>query len=46
MIAVLDRLDVDRAVLAGHSDGRLVAARAAVEAPAGGRVVLVDGGLP
>ena len=47
MIAVLDAAGVDRAVMAGHSMGAYVAARAAVEAPDRvGAVVLVDGGLP
>jgi pimeloyl-ACP methyl ester carboxylesterase len=46
MIAVLDQLGVQRAVLAGHSMGAFVVARVAAEHP--GRatgVVLVDGGL-
>jgi pimeloyl-ACP methyl ester carboxylesterase len=46
LVAILDRLDADRAVLAGHSMGGFVAAVAAVRHP--GRVsavVLVDGGL-
>jgi lipase len=47
MIAVLDQLGVDRALLAGHSMGAYVVARVAADHP--GRasgVVLVDGGLP
>jgi pimeloyl-ACP methyl ester carboxylesterase len=47
MVAVLDEVGADRAVMAGHSMGAYVAARAAVEAPGRvGAVVLVDGGLP
>ena len=47
VIAVLDHVGAERAVLAGHSMGAYVAARAAVEAPQrAGAVVLVDGGLP
>lgn len=47
MVAVLDRVGVERAVLVGHSMGAYVAARIAVEYPdrtAG--LVLVDGGTP
>jgi lipase len=47
LVALLDELDVDRAVLAGHSMGGFVVARLARLHPdrvAG--VVLVDGGLP
>jgi pimeloyl-ACP methyl ester carboxylesterase len=46
MLAVLDRLELERAVLVGHSLGAYVLARLAVEHPervAG--LVLVDGGL-
>jgi lipase len=47
VIAILDHVGSERAVLAGHSMGAYVAARAAVEAPQrAGAVVLVDGGLP
>jgi lipase len=47
VIALLDHVGADRAVIAGHSMGAYVAARAAVEAPErAGAVVLVDGGLP
>jgi pimeloyl-ACP methyl ester carboxylesterase len=47
MVAVLDRLGVERALLAGHSMGAFVVARMAADRPerASG-VVLVDGGLP
>jgi len=47
VLAVLDGLELDRAVLAGHSLGAYVVARIAARHP--GRVkaaVLVDGGLP
>jgi pimeloyl-ACP methyl ester carboxylesterase len=47
LVAVLDRLGVERALLAGHSMGAYVVARVAADHP--GRasgVVLVDGGLP
>ncbi len=45
--ALLDHVGVERAVLAGHSMGAYVVARAAVEYPSrAGAVVLVDGGLP
>jgi lipase len=47
LIAVLDRLGVERPLLAGHSMGAYVVARVAADHPerASG-VVLVDGGLP
>jgi pimeloyl-ACP methyl ester carboxylesterase len=46
LIALLDALDTERAVLAGHSMGGFVAAVAAVRHPERvGGVVLVDGGL-
>ncbi len=46
LLAVLDALAVERAVLAGHSLGAYVVARFAVEHPERVRaVVLVDGGL-
>jgi pimeloyl-ACP methyl ester carboxylesterase len=46
MIAVLDALEVGRAVVAGHSLGAYVAARLATLAPERvRRLVLVDGGL-
>ena len=47
MVAVLDRLGVEQALLAGHSMGAFVVARMAADRPelASG-VVLVDGGLP
>ena len=47
VVAVLDRLGVEQALLAGHSMGAYVVARVAAEHPrlASG-VVLVDGGLP
>jgi pimeloyl-ACP methyl ester carboxylesterase len=47
VVSVLDRLGVERALLAGHSMGAYVAARVAADHPrrASG-VVLVDGGLP
>jgi lipase len=47
LVAVLDRLGVERPLLAGHSMGAYVVARVASDHP--GRasgVVLVDGGLP
>jgi lipase len=47
LVAVLDQLGVERALLAGHSMGAYVVARLAADHP--GRtsgVVLVDGGLP
>jgi pimeloyl-ACP methyl ester carboxylesterase len=47
LVAVLDHLGVERALLAGHSMGAYVVARLAADHP--GRasgVVLVDGGLP
>ena len=47
LVAVLDALGVERAVLAGHSMGAYVVARLAVEHPGrASAVVLVDGGLP
>jgi lipase len=47
LLAVLDEVGVERALLAGHSMGAFVVARLAAEHPerASG-VVLVDGGLP
>jgi lipase len=47
LVAVLDRLGVERPLLAGHSMGAYVVARMAADRPerASG-VVLVDGGLP
>jgi pimeloyl-ACP methyl ester carboxylesterase len=47
VVAVLDQLGIERALLAGHSMGAYVVARVASEHPrlASG-VVLVDGGLP
>jgi pimeloyl-ACP methyl ester carboxylesterase len=46
MVAVLDHLGLDRAVIVGHSLGAYIAARLAVEHPERIRsVVLVDGGL-
>ena len=47
LLAVLDHLEVDQAVIAGHSMGAYIAARLAVHHPeriAAG--VLIDGGLP
>ncbi len=45
--ALLDHVGADGAVLAGHSMGAYVVARAAIEYPGrAGAVVLVDGGLP
>jgi pimeloyl-ACP methyl ester carboxylesterase len=47
MVAVLDHLGVERAVLVGHSMGAWVTAVTAAEHPArAGAVVLVDGGVP
>lgn len=47
MLAVLDALELDRALLVGHSLGAYMVARLAVEHPdRAERVVLVDGGLP
>ena len=47
LLAVADRLGVDRAVFAGHSLGAYVVVLAAARAPGRtDRVVLVDGGLP
>jgi pimeloyl-ACP methyl ester carboxylesterase len=47
MLAVLDRLHVERTVLVGHSLGAYIAALLAAEHPARvSAVVLVDGGLP
>jgi lipase len=47
LIAVLDRLGVERAVLAGHSMGASVVARMAADRPErASAVVLVDGGVP
>jgi pimeloyl-ACP methyl ester carboxylesterase len=47
LVSVLDRLGVERALLAGHSMGAYVVARVAADHPrrASG-VLLVDGGLP
>ncbi len=47
LVAVLDQLGVEQALLAGHSMGAYVVARVAAEHPrlASG-IVLVDGGLP
>ena len=47
LLAVIDALDLDRAVLAGHSLGAYVVAQLAVSHPDRARaVVMVDGGLP
>lgn len=47
VLAVLDHAGADRGVLAGHSMGAYVVARAAVMQPErAGAVVLVDGGMP
>jgi lipase len=47
LVAVLDRLGVERALLAGHSMGAFVVARMAADWPErASSVVLVDGGLP
>ena len=47
LVAVLDHLELDQAVLAGHSMGAYVAAVAATTDPdRWRRVVLVDGGVP
>jgi pimeloyl-ACP methyl ester carboxylesterase len=47
LVAVLDALGVERAVLAGHSMGAFVAAVAAARWPERAeRLVMVDGGLP
>lgn len=47
LLAVLDHLEVPRAVLAGHSMGAYVVARLAIDHPERvSAVVLVDGGLP
>jgi lipase len=47
LVAVLDRLGVERALLAGHSMGAFVVARVAADWPArASSVVLVDGGVP
>jgi pimeloyl-ACP methyl ester carboxylesterase len=46
LVAVLDHLDLERAVLAGHSMGAYVATSAATRSPdRWSHVVLVDGGL-
>jgi pimeloyl-ACP methyl ester carboxylesterase len=46
MLAVLDQLGIERALLAGHSMGAFVAARLAADRPARATgVVLVDGGF-
>lgn len=47
LLAVLDQLELERVVLAGHSLGAFIVARFGVEHPDRiERVVLVDGGLP
>ncbi|MFP3381125.1 alpha/beta fold hydrolase, partial [Bacillus sp. SIMBA_069] len=47
LLAVLDRLGVDRATVAGHSMGAFVAVRLAERHPERvDRLVLLDGGLP
>jgi lipase len=47
LIAVLDHLGVERALLAGHSMGAYVVARLAAEHPdRASALVLIDGGLP
>jgi lipase len=47
LVAVLDRLGIERAVLAGHSMGAFVVARVAADWPErASSVVLVDGGVP
>ena len=47
VLAVLDHLGVERAVVAGHSMGAYVAARLGAKQPSRvGGAVLVDGGLP
>jgi lipase len=47
LVAVLEHLGVERALLAGHSMGAYVVARVAAERPSrASGVVLVDGGLP
>jgi pimeloyl-ACP methyl ester carboxylesterase len=47
LVAILDHLGVERAVLAGHSMGAYVVARTAAEHPERATgVVLVDGGTP
>jgi pimeloyl-ACP methyl ester carboxylesterase len=47
LVSVLDRLGVERALLAGHSLGAYVAARVAADHPRRvSGVLLVDGGLP
>ena len=47
LVAVLDQLGVERALLAGHTMGAFVVARVAADHPArASGVVLVDGGLP
>jgi pimeloyl-ACP methyl ester carboxylesterase len=47
LVALLDHLDIDRAVVAGHSMGGFVAATFAAEHPERvASVLLLDGGLP
>lgn len=47
LLAVLDHVGIERAVLVGHSMGAYLVARLAAERPARAEaVVLVDGGLP
>jgi lipase len=47
LVAVLDHVGVERALLAGHSMGAYVVARVAADRPArASSAVLVDGGLP
>jgi pimeloyl-ACP methyl ester carboxylesterase len=47
VVRMLDALDVERAVVAGHSMGAFVAVRLAERHPDRvGRLVLIDGGLP
>jgi pimeloyl-ACP methyl ester carboxylesterase len=47
LVALLDRLELERAVLLGHSLGAYIVARLAIEHPERvSALVLVDGGLP